>query len=76
VVSPGRKEALLADCYRQYLDGLPERLRAVAEHYLAGCTNKETAAALGCSERAVERKLALIRERWQAMAADSIVQDV
>jgi RNA polymerase sigma factor (sigma-70 family) len=72
---PGRtplEEALLADCYRCYLDRLPERLRDFAESYLAGCTTKETAARMGCSERTVERKVSLILEKWQAMAADSV----
>jgi DNA-directed RNA polymerase specialized sigma24 family protein len=69
------EEALLADCYQYYLDALPERLRPIAERYLAGCTHKETAAALGCSERTVERKVALILGRWQGMAADSVVQE-
>jgi DNA-directed RNA polymerase specialized sigma24 family protein len=68
------EQVLLADCYRHYVDALPERLRAFAELYLAGCTNKETAAALGCSERTVERKVALILQRWQEMAAASVVQ--
>jgi DNA-directed RNA polymerase specialized sigma24 family protein len=55
---------------------LPDRLRAVAERYLGGSTNKETAAALGCSERTVERKVALILERWQEMAAGSVLQEL
>jgi RNA polymerase sigma factor (sigma-70 family) len=67
------EQALLADCYRHYVDALPERMRSFAELYLAGSTNKETAAALGCSERTVERKVALILERWQEMAATSVV---
>jgi DNA-directed RNA polymerase specialized sigma24 family protein len=68
-------QALLTDCYQYYLGALPERLRAFAEGYLAGCTNKETAAALGCSERTVERKVALILEHWQEMAAASVAQE-
>jgi DNA-directed RNA polymerase specialized sigma24 family protein len=70
------EQALLADCYRHYVEALPERLRAFAEAYLAGSTNKETAAALGCSERTVERKVALILERWQEMPAASVVQSL
>jgi DNA-directed RNA polymerase specialized sigma24 family protein len=70
------EQALLADCYRHYVGALPERLRAFAELYLAGSTNKETAAALGCSERTVERKVALILERWQDMAAESVLRQL
>jgi DNA-directed RNA polymerase specialized sigma24 family protein len=70
------EHALLADCYRHYVDALPERLRAFAELYLAGSTNKETAAALDCSERTVERKIALLLARWQEMAAASLVQSL
>jgi DNA-directed RNA polymerase specialized sigma24 family protein len=70
------EHALLHDCYRHYVEALPERLRAFAELYLAGSTIKETAAALGCSERTVERKIALLLERWQEMATDSLVQSL
>jgi RNA polymerase sigma factor (sigma-70 family) len=70
------EQVLLDDCYRYYLDRLPQRLRDFAELYLAGLTNKETAAQLGCSERTVERKVALILEKWKAMTADSVDRPV
>lgn len=64
------ENALLADCYEHYLTALPERLREIAELHLAGLTNREIAEKLDCAERTVERKLALLKEQWQAMATD------
>jgi RNA polymerase sigma factor (sigma-70 family) len=70
------EEALLHDCYRHYMEGLPENLRGISEMYLAGCTHKETAQRLGTSLRSVERKVALILDRWRKMASDSLVEKV
>src|SRR5262249_46774922 len=66
------EQALLNDCYRHYVHGLGDGLRAVAELYLAGCTHKEIAARLGCVERTVERKVALLLRKWREMAAESL----
>jgi DNA-directed RNA polymerase specialized sigma24 family protein len=68
------EHALLTDCYRHYLDGLPDSLRATAELYLAGWRQTEIAAELNCVVRTVQRKLALILQRWQAMAAASLAE--
>jgi DNA-directed RNA polymerase specialized sigma24 family protein len=68
-------QAVLNDLYRHYVDGLPDSLRDFAELYLAGCTHKESADRLRCSLRTVERKVALLLDRWRAMAADSLSQD-
>jgi RNA polymerase sigma factor (sigma-70 family) len=70
-VSP-EEQAALNDCYQFYLNRLPESLRGLAEMHLAGMTNKEMAERLGCVERTVERKLALLRQRWRELAAESI----
>jgi RNA polymerase sigma factor (sigma-70 family) len=66
------EEALLNDCYRQYIDGLPDKLRPFAEFHLGGFTNREIAERLDCVERTVERKINLIREKWRQRAADSL----
>lgn len=70
---PGRErtpaeEAVLADCYQHYLAALPEALRPIAELHVAGATNAEIADRIGCVERTIERKLALVRSRWQELA--------
>jgi RNA polymerase sigma factor (sigma-70 family) len=67
--------ALLQDSYQHYVQALPEKLRDFAELYLAGLTHQEIGDRLGCSERTVDRKLALIMARWQEMAAAGLSQD-
>jgi len=69
------EKALLRDCYRHYLNQLPERLRACAELYLAGCTHREIAARLGCVKRTSERKVALILELWRDIAAQVCAEE-
>jgi RNA polymerase sigma factor (sigma-70 family) len=66
------EQALLNDCYTHFVGGLPDKLREVAELYLAGCTHRQIAERLGCVERTVERKLPLVLARWQEMAAAQV----
>jgi RNA polymerase sigma factor (sigma-70 family) len=55
------------------LRDLPEPdLRQVALMKLEGHTNHEIAEALQCGERSVERKLNLIRKRWDAAIEDPV----
>jgi DNA-directed RNA polymerase specialized sigma24 family protein len=49
---------------------LDERLRVYAMLRVMGYTNREIAAQLDCTERKVERKLHLIRLRWEDELAD------
>jgi len=69
------EQALLHDCYRHYVHGLADHLRPFAELYLAGCTHREITARMGCVERTVERKLALILKRWQEMAEAGVQEE-
>lgn len=69
-------QAILNDSYQYYLTSLPESLRAVAARNLAGMTNREISDELGVSERTVERKMALLKTRWQSLARDSIDRNV
>src|SRR5262249_62378095 len=51
LLTPGQspdEKPILEDLYHHYVNSLPERLRELAELYLAGCTHKEIAAQLGC----------------------------
>jgi DNA-directed RNA polymerase specialized sigma24 family protein len=58
--------ALLADEYRRLIGLLgDDRLREVARLKLEGHANDEIARRLDCGLRTVERKLTLIRSRWQ-----------
>jgi DNA-directed RNA polymerase specialized sigma24 family protein len=57
--------AMVVDEYRRLRDGLrTEPLRQVLDLRLEGYTREEIAERLGCAERAVKRKLDVIRETW------------
>jgi DNA-directed RNA polymerase specialized sigma24 family protein len=45
-----------------------DTLRAIAVLKMQGCTIEEIAAEIGCTKRAVQRKLAIIRATWQEEA--------
>jgi DNA-directed RNA polymerase specialized sigma24 family protein len=57
--------AMVIDEYRRLREGLrTEALRQVLDLRLEGYTREEIAERLGCAERAVKRKLEVIREAW------------
>ncbi len=66
------EHALLTDQYTHFVGKLPDKLRPFAEWYLAGLTHREIAEKIGCVERTVERKMALVMERWRELALAEI----
>jgi DNA-directed RNA polymerase specialized sigma24 family protein len=57
--------SMVVDEYRRLRESLStESLRQVLDLRLEGYTREEIAARLGCTERAVKRKLDVIREAW------------
>jgi DNA-directed RNA polymerase specialized sigma24 family protein len=57
--------AMVIEEYRRLRDGLrSDALRQVLDLRLEGYTREEIAQRLGCAERAVKRKLEVIREAW------------
>ncbi len=56
--------AMLAENYARLLDRLDAEQRQIAEMKLAGFTNPEIAAKLGCGLRTIDRRLQLIRRIW------------
>lgn len=50
----------------ELLGQLEDELRTIAVLRMLGHTNREIAEQLRCTERRIERKLAVIRERWEA----------
>jgi RNA polymerase sigma factor (sigma-70 family) len=62
---------LVAEQFHTLLQALPDDdLRLIARLRLEEYTNAEIAARLQCSERTVERKLALIRGFWEETASE------
>jgi DNA-directed RNA polymerase specialized sigma24 family protein len=55
----------LAEACEILLDQLDTELQQLALNKLEGYTNKEIAGKLGCSVATVERRLKLIRKKWQ-----------
>ena len=70
------EEAILHDCYVFYLGALPAKLKPIAELHLAGFTNAEIAERMGCVERTVERKIALLRVQWKILAGESVNKQI
>jgi DNA-directed RNA polymerase specialized sigma24 family protein len=70
---PPDERAALHDAYAFFMGALEAAQRGIAELHLAGLTNQEVARQLGCSERTIERKLSLIRDRWQEVARPLMV---
>jgi len=65
--------AVLNEALKRRLRALQEPdLRQVAVMKLEGYTNHEIAKAMECSERSAERKLNLIRKRWEAAIDDPL----
>jgi len=56
---------ILAEACETLLDQLDTELQQLALNKLEGYTNKEIASKLGCSLATVERRLKLIRKKWQ-----------
>ena len=63
--------AVLVEALQNRLEGLDETQRQLALWKLAGYTNEEIAGPemMNCAVRTVERKLALIRDRWDEDAS-------
>jgi RNA polymerase sigma factor (sigma-70 family) len=58
--------AMMAEECQRLLERLADPgLEALALAKMEGCTNEEIAKRLGCSERTIERRLRLIRKRWE-----------
>jgi hypothetical protein len=62
--------AMVADEYRQLRSALRDNtLRQILDLRREGCTREEIAGQLGITERAVRRKLAVIRDMWLGEAS-------
>ena len=59
---------MLAEDCEHLLELLSPPLRDLALRKLEGHTNREIAAELGCSVATVERRLAIVRQRWREVA--------
>jgi RNA polymerase sigma factor (sigma-70 family) len=58
--------AIMAEEYQQLLEALQDvELRAIAVAKMEGTDNAEIAALLNCSERTIERRIKLIRDKWK-----------
>jgi RNA polymerase sigma-70 factor, ECF subfamily len=63
--------AIMADEMARLLDSLPADIRPIAIWKFEGFTHEEIAAMLGYTLRTVERKVRLIREKWDRTIPDT-----
>ncbi|MBI3466975.1 MAG: RNA polymerase subunit sigma-70 [Planctomycetes bacterium] len=66
------EQVMARDTYEHFVNRLPEDLRPIAEAWLGGSSHREIAKMLNCAVRTVDRKLLIILDELQKLAADSV----
>ena len=64
-LSPEMEAVMGDECQRLFAELQDGELQAIAAAKMEGASNEEIAAQLKCSQRTVERRLRLIRDKWK-----------